>query len=165
MNELETQGINDYEFWPGVYKYDSAKENINAAHKQIVEYAKVAGFESVAIAEDDIKFFAPGAWDYFIKNTPTDYDLYMSSVYVGDIAQDNTVSDFCGFGLYIVHSHFYDKFLSADKYDHIDRAMKGLGRFIVCDPFIAGQWDGFSSNTGKEETYGNLMNGRKIFGC
>lgn len=164
MKEIETQNITNYTFWDGIYKYDSAKENINAAHKQIVEYAKLAEFDSVIIAEDDVSFFAPGAWKYFLDNRPKDYDLYLSSVYVGDIKEDNTVDSFCGFGLYIVHSMFYDKFLAANPHEHIDRAMKGLGKFVVCSPMVAEQTDGFSSNTGKDEKYRNLLDGRNLFG-
>lgn len=164
MQELETQGIADYEFWDGVYKYDSVKQNVNAAHRQIVEYAQLAGWREVAIAEDDVKFFAPGAWRYFLYTKPVDFDLYLSSVYVGDIKKDNTVDDFCGFGLYIVHSRFYQTFLDTDKFDHIDRSLKGKGKFVVCNPFVAEQFDGHSQNTGKCETYGNLMKGRNLFG-
>lgn len=164
MIELMKQGITDYELWDGVYKYDSAKKNINAAHKQIVEYAQLAGWPEVAIAEDDIKFFAPGAWDYFLVSKPDDYDIYLSSVYVGDIQPDNTVNEFCGFGLYIVNSRFYEKFLSVSPDEHIDRGLKGKGKFVVCNPFVAEQYDGWSGNTGKEEKYGNLMEGRNLFG-
>lgn len=164
IQQLSEQGISDYEFWDGVYKYDSAKQNINAAHRQIVEYAMLAEWPEVAIAEDDVHFFAPGAWDYFVSNKPQDYDLYLSSIYVGDIKEDNTVTDFCGFGLYIVSPRFYKTFLSVNPYEHIDHEMKGKGRFVVSNPFIADQFDGWSSNTGKEEKYGNLLNGRKIFG-
>lgn len=163
MKELETQGITDFDLWDGIYKYDSAKKNINAAHKQVIEYAKLAKWEMVCVGEEDLKFFAPGAWDFFIKNIPKDFDLYLSSVYVGDIKEDNTTDYFCGFGLYICHSRFYDSFLATDPNEHIDRSMKGKGRFVVSNPFIAEQWDGWSANTGKEETYGRLMQGRNIF--
>lgn len=164
MNQLEEQGITDYELWDGVYKFDSAKENINAAHKQIVEYAKVAGWEMVCVAEDDIRFLGLGAWDYFIKNIPNDFDLYLSSIYVGDISHDNTVREFCGFGLYVVHRRFFDTYLSTSPFDHIDRSLSGKGRFVVSDPFIADQYSGFSSNTGKDEVYEHLLNGRNLFG-
>jgi len=163
MNELDTQGITQYEFWDGIY-LSSVKEGINAAHRQIVEYAYLMEWPEVAIGEDDLKFFAPGAWNYFLENKPTDYDMYLSSVYMGEIGADNTVSDFCGMGLYIVHNQFYSTFLDTDRFDHIDRSLKGKGKFVVSDPFIAEQWDGYSSNTGKEETYGNLMKNRKKFG-
>lgn len=164
MKEIETQGITDYELWDGVYiPHNKAKENINLAHKQIVEYAKLAKWPEVAIAEDDVRFFAPGAWDYFLEHKPTDYDIYLSSIYMGEIKEDNTTDYFCGFGLYICHSRFYDTFLVTDSEEHIDRSLKGKGRFVVSNPFIAEQWDGWSSNTGKEEKYGHLMNNRNIF--
>ena len=164
MAELEAQGITDYEFWPGVFKYDSVKQNVNAAHRQIVEYAQLAEWPEVAIAEDDVKFFGEGAWQFFLDNKPDDYDLYLSSVYVGDLKVDDTVEHFCGFGLYIVNQRFYDKFLAVDKHEHIDRAMKGKGKFVVCNPFVAEQYDGHSSNTGKDEKYRNLLSGRNLFG-
>ena len=165
MNEFETQGITGYELWDGVFDYQKkAKENINAAHKYIIEYAKMAEWQSVCIAEDDIKFTAPGAWDYFLNNVPKDFDLYLGSVYVGEISPDNTTDYFCGLTIYICHSRFYDRFLSADPHEHIDRALEGMGKFVVCNPFIAEQWDGWSHNTGKEEKYGKLMQGRNLFG-
>lgn len=164
MEELKVQGITDYELWDGIYKHKFPKENINAAHKQIIEYAKLAEWDMVIVAEDDVKFFAPGAWDYFLANIPLDFDLYLSSVYMGDIKEDNTVHNFCGFGLYVCHSRFYDTFLETDPHDHIDRSLSGKGRFVVCNPFVAEQYDGHSSNTGKEEKYGNLMEGKKKFG-
>jgi hypothetical protein len=164
LTELREQGVGDYEIWDGVYKHDSAVKNINEAHRQIVEYADVAGREMVMIAEDDLKFFGAGAWDYYIKNIPTDFDIYLSGIYMGDIAEDNTVKHFCGLHLYTVHKRFYQTFLSLPPAEHIDRAMKGLGKFVVCNPMIAEQYDGHSQNTGKDEKYRNLLNGRNIFG-
>lgn len=165
IKQFEEQGISDYEFWDGIYKYKFPKENINAAHKQIIEYAQLAGWPEVCICEDDVCFFAPGAWNYFIENKPSDYDLYLSSIYVGNIAEDNTVKDFCGFGLYFCHSRFYQTYLETDKHEHIDRALSGKGKYVVSNPFVAEQRDGFSSNTGKDEKYRWLMRGRKLFGC
>jgi hypothetical protein len=163
--ELEVQGITNVEFWNGVYKNQSAKENISAAHRQIVEYAKLAGWPMVAIGEDDLKFFAPGAWDYFVSTIPpVDFDIYLSSVYTGDIRADNTTEGFTGFHLYIVHARFYDLFLGVNPHEHIDRALKGLGKYVVCDPMIAEQYDGWSSNTKKSEKYRSLLSGKNLFG-
>lgn len=163
MKELEVQQIADYELWDGVYdSFRKAKENISLAHKQIVEYAKVAGWPEVCIGEDDLKFYAPGAWKYFLENKPDDYDLYLSSIYVGDI-KDGTTDDFCGMTLYFISERFYDTFLNTDPDDHIDRSLKGKGRFVVCDPFIACQYDGHSGNTMKDEKYERLMEGRNLF--
>lgn len=165
MKELETQGIPDYKLWDGVYdSFRKPKENISLAHKQIVEYANVAEWEMVCIGEDDLKFFAPGAWQYFINNIPSDFDLYLGSVYLGELSADNTVHSFAGLTLYIVHSRFYDTFLSSNPQEHLDRTLAGKGKYVVCNPFVVEQYDGWSSNTGKEEKYGKLMEGRKLFG-
>jgi len=83
---------------------------------------------------------------------------------MGQIKDDNTVDSFCGLGLYGVSRSFYDTFLAADPYDHIDRSLSGKGKFVVCNPFVAEQYDGHSSNTGKEEKYQHLMEGKKKFG-
>ena len=165
MKEIETQGITNYKFWDGIYEsHRHAKENISLAHKQIVEYAKLAEFESVIIGEDDLMGTHPDSWKYFLQHRPSDFDLYLSSVFVGEIDENNEVKDFCGLTLYIVHSRFYDKFLAADPHDHLDRALSGNGKYIVCQPFTFIQYNGFSSNTGKDETYDNLLQGRNLFG-
>lgn len=165
LKEIEQQGIVNYKLWDGVHIPDlTAKENISLAHKQVVEWAKVAEFESVIIAEDDIRFFAPGAWDYFLANRPEDFDLYLASVYLGELREDNTVNSFSGLTLYIVHSRFYDKFLAINPNGHLDRELEGKGKFVVCSPFVAEQHDGWSGNSMKNEKYGQLMEGRNKFG-
>lgn len=163
MKELETQGITDYTLWDGVYKYDSVKENINAAHKQIVEYSKIAEFSEVIIAEDDLVFTHPESWKQFLKNIPDRYDIYLGGCYSPVFNPDNTLKSFCGLHLYSIHESFYDTFLSLPKHEHIDRSMEGLGRFILADPMVAVQRNGFSSNTGKDEIYDNLLEGRNLF--
>src|SRR5438046_583436 len=93
INELANQGITDYELWDGIF-LPSIKESINRAHKQIVEYAKLAGWEAVAIAEDDIKFTHENSWQYFLQNMPPNYDLYLSMVYTAEFTEKNIVSAF-----------------------------------------------------------------------
>ena len=160
--ELSEQGILNYEFWPGVY-LPSVKASINAAHKQIVEYARLAEWPEVYIAEDDLKFSGAGAWDYFVKQKPDDFDIYLGGVFLGDIANDNTVKEFTGMTLYVVKQMFYDTFLSSPDDDHIDRILGGLGNYVVCNPFVVTQYDGRSSNTGKHESYGRLQASRKFY--
>lgn len=162
MKELEVQGIYDYELWPALLK-KTRKESINAAHKQIVEYAIVAGWDKVVIAEDDIKFTNPLSWKYYLSNEPDDYDIYLSMVYLGDIDKNNCVKSFTGMTLYTVSKRFYEKFLSVNDDEHIDRALGGIGKFVVCNPFIAIQYNGWSSNTGKEEKYDNLLLNRVLY--
>lgn len=162
MKELEAQGIEDYELWDGIY-LPSVKASINAAHKQIVEYAQLAGWEEVCIAEDDLKFTHYNSWNYFLDKKPSDFDLYLSMVYLGQPDENNIVKDFTGMTMYVVKKKFYETFLSVDKDEHIDRALGGLGRYVVCDPFVALQYNGWSSNTGKNEVYDTLLRDRKFY--
>ncbi len=165
LKELKSQNITDYELWDGVF-IPSIKASINAAHKQIVEYAKLAEWEEVCIAEDDLKATHPNSWNYFLQNKPADYDLYLSMIYLGQPDENNIVKDFTGLTLYCIHSRFYDKFLSVDPnehIDHLDRALRGLGKFVVCNPFTFIQYNGRSSNTGKHEEYDSLLIGRNLY--
>lgn len=165
MEEIERQGITNYTFWDAVYDRKSIKRGINEAHKQIVRYAKLAEFGEVLIAEDDFIGSHQDSFKYFISNVPTQYDLYLSQVFLGDIDDKNRVTNFTGMTMYFVHSRFYDKFLSADPDEHIDIALNKIGgQFYVCNPFTFWQRNGFSGNTGKDETYDNLKVGRNFFG-
>lgn len=161
LNELERQGISEYEFWDGVY-LPSVKASINAAHKQIVELARLAEYPEVCIAEDDFVGTHPGSWEYFLSQRPKEYDIYLSMVYLGDIIEGR-VRDFTGMTMYCVSQKFYDTFLSVDPSEHIDRALAGLGDYHVCHPFAFIQRNGFSSNTGKMEEYDQLLSSRILY--
>lgn len=141
--ELQTQGITDYNIVYGFTDQD-AKRNISKGHRGIVEKAKSEGLPFVIIAEDDIKFTHPTSYQRFLETLPLDCDIYLSSIYSGDIREDNTVEWFCGMTLYAVMEQFYDTFLSVDKDDHIDRSLKGLGKYVVANPFVAIQHPGYS---------------------
>jgi hypothetical protein len=162
MKELETQSIKDYELWPGVF-VPSIKKSINLAHKQIVEYAQIARLEEVAIAEDDAKWSAPGAWDYFLKQKPKEFDIYLGGIFLGYPDENGLLKEFTGMTCYIIKKSFYDTFLSTPEDEHIDHALKGLGVYKVCDPFVVTQWGGISSNTGKMEEYEGLQASRIFF--
>jgi len=159
MKEIETQGITNYELWEGIY-LPSIVQSINTAHRQIVEYARLAEFGEVVIAEDDIKFSSPGAWQYFLSQKPKEYDIFLGGIFLGDPDENNIVKDFTGMTLYSVHSRFYDRFLSIEPSEHIDRALGGLGRYVVCNPMVCTQFDGISGNTGKFENYGEMQSNR-----
>lgn len=163
VDELYKQGIKDYELWEGIYLPHSVKASINAAHKQIVKYARLAEWEEVAIAEDDLKFTHPNSWNYFLSQKPKDFDIYLSMIYSGDIDENNCVKKFTGMTLYIVAKRFYDTFLSIPDEEHIDQALANFGKYVVCNPFVAMQYDGFSGNTGKNEQYETLLQGRNIY--
>lgn len=163
MAEIERQGIVNYMLWDAVY-LPSVKESINEAHKQIIRYAKLAEFSSVLICEDDFQGTHEKSFQFFLDNEPKNYDLYLAQIYLGDIDGNKRVKSFTGLTMYLCHERFYDRFLSADPKEHIDRALGGMGDFHVCVPFPFVQRNGFSSNTGKTEVYDSLLAGRELFG-
>lgn len=161
--ELSTQNINDYKIWPGI-RDPFPKRGIAKAHKQIIKYAKEKTLKSIMICEDDIKFTAPKAYNYFIRNEPLDYDIYLGGIIWGNIQNDNSVTDFAGLTLYIVKQQFYDTFLSLPENIDIDRALSGKGKFIVCNPFVAIQHNGYSDNSEEYRNYDLFIKDRKLFG-
>ena len=163
LNELESNNINNFELWEGTVDQYSTKRGINKSHKQIVEYAKLAKWDEVLIMEDDVRFCGKDAFNYFLDNKPQDFDIYLSGIYLGEILPDNSVKSFSGLHCYIVHSKFYDTFLSTPDDEHIDRALANLGTYKVCNPFAAVQYNGFSSNTKKEENYDELLKSRSLY--
>jgi len=89
--ELAIQEITNYKIWEGVLDTQGPKVGIAKAHKQIVKWAKKLNLESIVIAEDDIIFTDIGAYSYFIKQTPKEYDLYLGGIYYGYIKHDHSV--------------------------------------------------------------------------
>lgn len=156
-----------YKIWGGIIDNNIPCVGISKSYKRIIQSAKENNDPCCIIAEDDICYSAPNAHDYFISQIPDNYDLFMGSVYTGTITEEGIVGNFSGFTLTIVHSRFYDTFLSTPENNHIDRQMflhKGV--YKVCDPFVCYQLDGYSDNAGKKTDYFKRhMNGRKFFGA
>lgn len=146
--ELKRQNIEDFEIFPCLI-YDNVVRSINASHKMIVRIAKEQGLPEVFIAEDDLCFPSDKGWEWFLKNKPPLYDIYISGSYdsfkrpskQGAFRVDSIV----GFQLYAVSSRYYDTFLSTPDDQHIDSAQKSNSMF-VCFPFAAIQRPGFSAN-------------------
>lgn len=161
--ELEEQCINEYNLWEGIYHSESVVRGINLAHKQIVEWAKENNLGEALIAEDDIKFCGKGAFDFYINNKPDDFDLYLAGVFLGEVDENNVTKKFTGMTLYMVNNRFYDEFLSTDEHEHIDIALAYKGVYKVCNPFVATQHNGLSSNSGRYENYNHIFENRKLY--
>lgn len=158
-----------YRVWPGIVVRGNNKQGINLAHRQIVQYAKDNNLPYVCIAEDDCRFFAPGAWKYFLEKKPDDFDIYFSMYYACDtMVKDRIMDVFSGMTMYIVSQRFYDVFLSAPNDCHIDREMLGpIAKnylFMVCDQVVCEQDGSRSDNTQTSMNYRPFLKGRKIFG-
>lgn len=162
LKELATQGIESYNIWEGVYGKKSMVANINAAHKQIIQWAKDNGETKVLIFEDDIKFCDEGAFQYYLDNEPDDYDIYLGGIYLGQI-KDRIVKQFTALHCYMVHERFYDTFLNAPDDRHIDHALTGAGKYVVCDPMIAVQYDGWSDNSQKYCNYQIILESKNLY--
>lgn len=163
LKELEAQNITDYELWEGHHDRTSVVKSINLAHKQIIEYAQLAKWDEVLVMEDDIRFCGEGAFYYFLANKPKSFDIYLGGIYIGEPDENNKVRYFTGFHCYIVHSRFYETFLSTPTDQHIDRSLDNLGEYYVSNPFTSIQYNGFSSNTRKEENYNDLLQNRVLY--
>ena len=161
--QAKEQGF-EYHRWDGIV-HAQPFTGIAKAYKHIIKYAKENKLPYIIIAEDDCIFSAPKAFDYFISQIPADYDIFLSSIYWGEIDENNVVKDFSGFTLSIFNERFYDKFLSTFEQNHIDRQMKiHEGTYKVCSPFVAYQQYGYSDNSGKVTDYNKTyLYGRKFF--
>lgn len=155
LKELDTQGIGIYKIWEGLRDYPVSKA-INRSHKQIIEWAKKECLPMVCVMEDDVMFPKPGDWQRFISTIPEDFDIYLAGIYNRDY-EGNRLISFSGFHCYIVHERFYDTYLSTPDDINPDRAMQGLGKFIVSKPFAALQRPGFSGNTNSFVDYSGLL--------
>jgi hypothetical protein len=163
QKEIEIQGL-EVKYWPAVKDpLNRVFVAIAQAHKQIIGWAKAQGFPSVCVAEDDVSFFAPGAWAYYLSKMPEDFDLYLGNVFHG-LQEDGTAIDFCGLGLYVCHERFYDTFLTLPDLNHIDRSLAGKGRYVVCDPMVCTQRAGYSWNKRVWDSYDRYLVGRRLFG-
>lgn len=163
MAEVSAQGL-EIKLWEAVKGNRKSSMNVNAAHKQIVRYAKENNLPEICIAEDDIKFCGNGAWKYFLDNKPGDYDIYLGGITSGKILAGNVVERFSGFHLYMVHKKFYDIFLSVESSRDIDAAMTRKGRFIVCNPFAAITHKTFSDHRKVMENPLKYYRGKKLYG-
>lgn len=163
MRELCVQGITDYQIWPGIID-KQPKVGVSRAHKQVIRFAKENNFDKICVAEDDILFTAPGAWEYFLKNIPEDFDLYVGSYYQGTHDENYRVKNFCGLTLYIVNSRFYDKFLAMSENRHIDKAIGSSdAKIIVCPLFVATQMSGYSDQRKRFADDSKRMDGKRMY--
>lgn len=162
MGEFEKVGA-AYMIWPGV-EGGLPKTNISQAFKNIVRFAKNHGLERITIAEDDIHFVHPKAYDYYLNNLPEDADLYLGSYYSGEEDENHVINNFRGMTLVTVFNLFYDTFLSVTENRHIDAALSETGgRFVVCPKFVAVQHPGYSDQRKKMVDDSHRLKGKILY--
>ncbi len=167
IEQTNQQNI-QYTFINAIYDKDVPFRGCAQSHKLIVKIAKLLGLKMVAIAEDDIRFFAPGAYDFFIKNIPESFDLWLGMSYSLIEYPDGLVKDyFDSLSLYVINERFYDEFLALEETNHIDRQLSFIAHkkeFKVCTPYVCEQLDGYSFLAGYSRTYGHRLEGKQKFG-
>jgi hypothetical protein len=162
LRELSTQGIS-YILWDAV-KDITPGTGISKAHKNIVAWAKQNHQPEVLIMEDDVRFCGPGSFDYFLKNKPDEFDLYLAGIYYGQLSPENTVKTFSALHCYIIHERFYDTFLSVPiKYQLDTYLSEQNGLYKVCHPFAAIQHNGYSDNVKKKVDYDALLKPYQLY--
>ena len=168
VNQLFEQRIANFLLWdnPIGQSMKERRSFVNSGHRKIVQYAKDNGLKRIIIAENDITFTDKGAWDYYLKQIPESYDLFLGMIYVGNIENGRLVSDASGFTLYTIHERFYDFFLNVKPDHHIDRAITSYHErfeFKVCHPFVCYQNNTQSDNTMGKPNLMNYLKGRELF--
>lgn len=149
-NEMKVQGV-AIKLWEGIESYPTTAQNINAVHKRIIQWAKDNNEPYCIIAEDDIRFVCPGAWDYFLSQLPKpdQYDLFFGMIYSAEIKEGRVINGFSGLTLYACSSKFYQFFLDIPDTQHIDRAL-GCHSFekdyLIIDKYVCTQSGGYSDN-------------------
>jgi len=149
LKELKEQNISDYKIWDGIFIETRPRTAISRSHKMIVRDAKERKLPRVIIAEDDLQFTNKGAWDFFLKSIPEEFDVFLSHLYWGKWTKEGKVlGPFAALTLYCVHEKFYDYFLGMSDFEHIDIAINKSWRYDVrvCLPMVCRQTNGWSDN-------------------
>lgn len=162
IKELDCCKI-DYTVWAACIEKKNVLENITESFRRIVQDAKDKGLKRVIIAEDDLTLTSSGAWDYFLKNEPDQYDVYIGGSYLIDNRCKYEppivrVDSWVGNHLIMVNERYYDTWLSSKPDGHIDTEQSNRGEFYVCFPYVALQRPAMSANnTGQMVNYNSIL--------
>lgn len=162
--QLIHQNIANYKIWDGLEDKYNVCRAINKSHKQIIKWAKDNSMPNICILEDDCVFTSLGAFDFFMKNKPIEFDMYLGSLSSGKPDEKGVVKWFRGMTLYMVNGCFYDIFLSVKDDENIDAALSNKGNYIVCPEAVCYQKDGYSYHKKEMKQYSKLSNQYKIYG-
>lgn len=170
LEEMNTQNI-AFNIWDGITVYKESCRNISAAHKAIVRVAKEKKWPYAIIAEDDIKFSHPNSWKYYLSQMPKDFDLYVGLMYDGITDGNGRIITTKGMSgtntLYCISERFYDFFLAIDDSKHLDRELgkfATLNKYILCEPMVCYQMNGYSSNFKRMMNYDAYLQDKKLYG-
>ncbi len=173
QKEFQEQGILNYEVFPAIMYPKMARKGISMSHKACVQIAKDRGEPCVHIHEDDCWYLQKGAYKRFLgiyhTEVPKDADMVFGGNYDGiftPITSRLALAEGKKAGMisYIVNSHFFNAFLSADENYNIDHFLTapdlGNAKCYTCYPMLVLQHDGLSYNTGVVTNYNQEMHRR-----
>ncbi len=160
----------NYVVVPGIKK-ESVMAGIGQAHLCCIANAKFLGLPYVLIMEDDL-VLRKGIETYLneaLNNLPEDWDLLLGGAYqIKSFKSYNDhwdeLGEFCGLHFYIVNEKAYDKILTYDGQQHIDRWMKKCANLncYVTKKFVATQRPGVSDNVKSYQDYSHLIKKHKL---
>ena len=166
VRQSKSQGF-AVRFWEGVTGNKNTWTNISQAFKKIITFAKESAYDTITIAEDDLVFTAPGAWEYYCNNTPKEFDTYLGGIYSAQIEDGRIMNGYSGHTLITVHEKFYDFILGANEGDHLDRHLGNTAfkhQYKVCEPFVVKQIGGYSDNLKRVMSYDEYHKQFNYFG-
>jgi len=180
--ELQRQGITQYGLWPAVTSgFDTVEAHIAASHKNVIRQAQEMNLLEVCVMESDVWFPAKGAWDYFLRNKPAEFDIWLAGAYRTAIGMEDlrryssfkkskrgpleplTIEFWAGMHCYIMHQRYYNTFLESPE-GHIDVIQEGRGRFRLCYPFAALQRFSWSATHKSYQDYNGELLPCDIYG-
>jgi len=158
----------EYRIWEACIDKKTVTESITESFRRIIQWAKDNKMKEVFIAEDDLSIVSLSAWEYFLKNKPKDFDVYIGGSYLRDNkwvyeAPLVKVDIWVGNHLIVVNEKYYDRWLESKPDGHIDTEQNGKGDFYVCYPYIALQRPSFSANTKTMVNYNSLLKDEDIY--
>lgn len=157
----------DYEIVPGVKHDLFSFKGIAQAHINCVLIAKMREWHTVLIMEDDL-VLRRGAVEYFnnaLQHAPDNWDILLGGLYNSKgLTTHNEYWDktkeFCGAHFYIASERVFERILSWNGRQHIDRWINLGGNQLNCyvvKKFIATQRNGFSDNVKKNVDYSDKI--------
>lgn len=149
---------------------------IATAHLNAIQKAKDLCLPHILIMEDDLWVQSASSREKMesaFREVPEDFEILLGGIYTGQPVKKtvhwDSVNEFSALHFYVVNSSAYDRILSFDKCQHIDRwlgkpvNLGGCGlRSYVANPFFCIQHPGYSDNTQKDMDYSHLLKKYKV---
>lgn len=145
---------------------------IGQSHLKCIQLAKQNNWPYVIVCEDDLKFQSINSKKHSklcFNNAPEDFDILLGGIYTSAKLTSyndywDKTGEFSGLHFYVVNSKCYDKLLSFECNEHIDRwigKQKDLNCYVAKE-FFCIQYNGFSDNVCRDMDYSYLLKRFKL---